>query len=211
MKNYVTYSLLAIAVILIIFITQAGSLLQDEKITAFNASLVYEGQGDYKKATDELLKVYEKNKSNYLFNVRLGWLYYETKDYSNSKKYYQEAIKINQTSIEALTGITLPLAALKEWNEVQAAYENILKIDPNHYTANLRLGQIYLANASYANAKKYLETANHQYPAEYEPNLSLGWTYYYLGNTAKAKELLTNALMLSPNDSLATQGLKLVR
>jgi len=211
MKNYVTYSLLAIAVILIIFITQAGSLLQDEKITAFNASLVYEGKGDFKKAIDELQKVYEKNKSNYLFNVRLGWLYYETKDYSNSKKYYQEAININQSSIEAMTGITLPLAALKEWNEVQIMYENILKIDPNHYTANLRLGQIYLESGSYANAKKYLETANLQYPAEYEPNLSLGWTYYYLGNTAKAKELLTNALMLSPNDTLATQGLKLVK
>ncbi|MHC1736496.1 MAG: tetratricopeptide repeat protein [Ignavibacteriaceae bacterium] len=211
MKNYVTYGLLAITVILIIFITQAGSLLQDEKITAFNASLVYEGKGDLTKAIDELLKVYEKNKSNYLLNVRLGWLYYETKDYSNSKKYYQEAIKLNQSSIEAMTGITLSLSALKEWNEVQAVYENILKIDPNHYTANLRLGQIYLSNASYANAKKYLETANLQYPAEYEPNLSLGWTYYYLGNTAKAKELLTNALMLSPNDSLATQGLMLVK
>jgi len=211
MKNYVTYSLLAITVILIIFITQAGSLTQDEKVTAFNTSLIHEGNGDFNKAIDELLKVYEKNKGSYLFNVRLGWLYYETKDFLNSKKYYREAVKINPVSVEALIGITFPLAALNEWNEVQAAYENILKIDPNNFTANLRLGQIYLTNGSYANARKCLELANSLYPVEYEPNLSLGWTYYYLGNTAKAKELLTNALMLSPNDSLATQGLKLVK
>jgi hypothetical protein len=48
------------------------------------------------------------------------------------------------------------------------------------------------------------------YPAEYEPNLSLGWTYYYLGNKSRAKELLTNALMLSPNDKLAKEGLELL-
>ncbi|HOJ18701.1 MAG: DUF2225 domain-containing protein [Ignavibacteriales bacterium] len=211
MKNYVTFSLMAIALILIIFITQAGSLLQDEKITSFNASLVYEGKGEYKLAIDELNKIYDKYKNNYLFNVRLGWLYYNVKDYKKSKEYYKEAIKINPQSIEAMTGFTMPLSALGDWNEVQATYENILKIDQNNYTANLRLGQIYLANGSYANAKKYLETANRLFPAEYEPNLSLGWTYYYLGNTASAKELLTNALMLSPNDSLALQGLKLVK
>ncbi|MBZ0199561.1 MAG: tetratricopeptide repeat protein, partial [Ignavibacteriaceae bacterium] len=57
----------------------------------------------------------------------------------------------------------------------------------------------------------YLERVYKLYPGEYEPNLSLGYTYYYLGNNQKAKELLTKALMLSPNDSLAAAGLKLVK
>jgi len=90
-------------------------------------------------------------------------------------------------------------------------YGEIIKLDFNNYTANLRLGQILLNSSDFPNAKTFLEKVYNLYPGEYEPNLSLGYTYYYLGNILKAKMLLTNALMLSPNDSLATAGLKLVK
>ena len=80
-----------------------------------------------------------------------------------------------------------------------------------NYSANLRLGQIYLQNSDYNNAKKYLEIAYNSFPSYYEPNLSLGWNYYYLGYKDKAKTLLTQALMLNEGDSLATAGLNLIR
>lgn len=211
MKKYVSLSLLAISIIVLIFIAKAGSLSQDEKVTAFNNSLIFEKKAEYTKAINELVQIYEKNKDNYLFNMRLGWLYYIINDYPSSKKYYQIAVKIGKDNVESLLGLVYPLAALGEWTEVQVLYEKILKIDPQNYTANLRLGQIYLNSGSYTLARKYLETANSQYPAEYEPNLSLGWTCYYLGDTKRAKELLTNVLMLSPNDSLALQGLRIIK
>ncbi len=61
------------------------------------------------------------------------------------------------------------------------------------------------------NAKKYLEVAYKHYSSCYEPNLSLGYTYYYLGDQENAKKLLTQALMLNENDSLAVQGLELLK
>ena len=211
MKNFVFISLAVIFVIVIVFVTSALSPKQDEKITAFSNSLKLEEKGDYKKAAEELIKVLEENKSDYLINVRLGWLYYNLKDNITSKKYYLEAVKIKSNSVEPLLGLTYPLAALNEWKEVNTTYTKILKIDPNNFTANLRLGQIYLTNGDYANAKKFLEKAYELYPAEFEPNLSLGWTYYYLGNKAKAKELFTAALMLNCDNKLALEGMQLVK
>jgi tetratricopeptide (TPR) repeat protein len=202
----------ATALFLIYFGTQAITMPRDEKITVFNLSLNDETKGNYTEAANKLMKIYDKNKDNYLINLRLGWLNYLKGSQDQSKKYYRIAINLSkQKVVEPYLGLTLPLAALEEWDEVRNTYQTILKLDPGSYIANLRLGQIYLNAADYNNARNYLEKAFNVYPSEYEVNLSLGWTYYYLGNRQKAKELLTSALMLNPNDSLAEQGYNLVK
>jgi len=198
------------AVLIVYFGTNALTAPQDEKIGAFSASINDEVNGNYTEAINKLLKIYDANKQNYLINLRLGWLHYLKESYDISKKYYKSAVSLTgEKSVEPYLGLTLPLAALEEWEEVQNIYNKILTIDPNNYTANLRLGQIYLNNKDYQNAKKYLEKAYKNYRAEFDVNLSLGWTYYYFGDKQKAKELFTNALMLNSKDALASQGYEL--
>jgi tetratricopeptide (TPR) repeat protein len=211
MKKFLLPSFIVLIIIISFFTIQVLSQRPDTKISVFNSSISLEEKGDYKAAIDEIVKVYNDHKDNFLFNLRLGWLYYNLKDYQNSKKFYTLAIEINKNSIEANIGITYPLAALNDWSNVQKQYSEVLKLDPNNYTANLRLGQIFLNKMEYNTAKKHLEKVQSAFTSYYEPNLSLGYTYYYLGNNKKAEELFINALMLSPNDSLATAGLKLVK
>jgi tetratricopeptide (TPR) repeat protein len=212
MQKVYTILFIAAAVFMIYFGTKALTAPQDEKITAFNASLNEEDKGNYNEAINKLMKIYDKNKDNYLINLRLGWLNYQKGSQDLSKKYYRTAVSLTkERSIEPYLGLTLPLAALEEWDEVRNTYTKILKIDPNNYSANLRLGQIYLQNTDYNNARNYLEKAFTAFGSEFEVNLSLGWTYYYLGNRVKAKEHLTTALMLNPKDSLAEQGYNLVK
>ncbi|MBX2991681.1 MAG: tetratricopeptide repeat protein [Bacteroidetes bacterium] len=211
MKHFTLLSVLLAAIIIAVL---AGAVLSQNKgkVEAFHQSLKFETTGDYQKAVRSLLDVYKENKNDYLINIRLGWLYYSLMNYEESNKYYTQANTIaNNKSIEALLGRTLPLSALNDWENVQATYRAILKLDPMHFTANLRLGQILLNNGEYDEARRHLEKVHTGYPAEYEPNLSLGWTYYYLGDRQKARMLLTNALMLSPGDTLALQGLNLVK
>ncbi len=211
MKKYVSISIILSTIILLFFVIKINSKTPDEKVKSFNESVKHETSGNLDKAIESIKSIYSSNKDNYLINLRLGWLYYQKKDYSKSKEYYSEAIEINPKSIEAKLGLTLPLSAKNEWDKIKELYFDILKIDAMDYTANLRLGQIYLQNADYNNAKKYLEIAYHSFPSYYEPNLSLGWTYYYLSNKDKAKLLLTQALMLNEGDKLATEGLNLIR
>lgn len=210
MKKFVFISTAFSIVILIFFAVKLNSKTPDEKVKAFNESIKLESDGKIDKAIEPLLKIYNTAKENYLINLRLGWLYYQKKDYPRSKDYYSEAIRLNPKSIDAKLGLTLPLSALNEWNKVKELYLDILKTNAMDYTANLRLGQIYLQNGDYNNAKKHLEIAYNTFPSYYEPNLSLGWTYYYLGIRDKAKILLTQALMLSEGDKLASEGLKLL-
>jgi len=210
-KKYVAITSVIVVVIISVFAVNILSQNNDTKVEAFNKSLNFENEKNYKKALEILTSSYEENKNDYLFNMRLGWLYYLNKNYANSIKYYSAAKNLRQSSVEPLLGLTLPYAAEEKWSEVEAQYENILRLDKNNYTANLRLGQIYLNNKDYQNAKKYLETVYTLYPGEYEPNLSLGWTYYYLGDKVKANGLLTNAIMLSPDDKLAKEGLDLIK
>lgn len=211
MKKYMIISVVLISAIFIFLSVTVNSQVGDDKVKSFNESIRFENEGKYDQAISPLTKIYSANKEDHLINIRLGWLYYQKKDYTKSKEYYRNSITLNTSSIEAKLGLTLPLSALNEWDEIKKIYFEIINIDSKNYTANLRLGQIYLANADYMNAKKYLEVAYKHYSTSYEPNLSLGYTYFYLGDKTNAKKLLTQALMLKENDSLALEGLKLVK
>ncbi len=180
----------------------------DLKLKAFTNSIQDESLENYEKAIEGLTSVYAELKTDYLTNLRLGWLYYSTKDYETSVKYYREAVRISGRSTEALLGLTYPYSGLEMWEEIKVIYEEILEKDKYNYTANLRLGQIFLNTTNYSNAKVYLEKNINNYPSDYETNLYLGWTYYYLGNKSKARELFVNALISKPNDASALEGLK---
>lgn len=212
MKKFVFVSLILAGAIILFLVSSVSSQKIDDSVKNFHLSLTEEANGNYYEAINKLLLFYEENKTNYLYNLRLGWLYYNIANYDASINYYSKAVEIkNKKSIEPYLGLTLSYSATEKWNDVENIYKHILTIDSKNFTANLRLGQIYLARAEYEKGKNYLETAQLLYPSEFEPNLSLGWTYYYLGNFPKAKELLTYALMLSPDNELAMEGLKLVK
>ncbi|MGE5436429.1 MAG: tetratricopeptide repeat protein [Syntrophothermus sp.] len=193
-----------------LFPTKPLTIQEEKKVAAYNQSINFEQKKDLDNAIKQMLSIYDKE--DYLINLRLGWLQYNNHKYEESVNYYSNSLRISDNkSIEAYLGLTLPLASLNNWDKVKDAYIKILKIDGFNYTANLRLGQIYLNSLNYNNARKHLEIVKENYPSDYEANLSLGWTYYYLGDNTLAKQCLTNALLLSPNDSLALSGLNLIK
>ncbi len=196
----------------IIFTTKVFSQEGEERVSAFHKSLELAYEGDYSSAISELTKVYNKFGKDYLINLRLGYLYYLNKDYDKSISYYQKAIELtNNNSIEPMLGLTLPLAAKEKWNDVEKIYIKILNIDPKNYTANLRLGQIYFNRREYSKAENFLSKVLESFTSDYEANLYLGWTYFYLNKKSEAKEKFIRALMVSPKDKSALEGLNLVK
>lgn len=213
MKRLIYYfSIVVILVSTIILTNVVFSQQKDEKISAFNTSINEATKGNYQKAIDVLLNIYKNNENDYLINLRLGYLYYLQKKYDKSIEYYKKAIQLtNEKSIEPFLGLTLPLASQEKWSEVEKAYQKILSIDPNNYTANLRLGQIYFNRKDYSKAENYLKKIYNFYPSDYEANLYLGWTYFYLNKKSDAKFHFVNTLMVSENDKSALEGMKLVK
>lgn len=176
---------------------------------AFTNSYAYEKNKEYFKAITEILAVYDE--TSYETNIRLGWLYYENGSYTTSAQYYAKAIVLMPYSVEARLGYVLPEKALGNSDLVKAAYEAILKIDPQNSYANYNLGLIYYNNKDYQTAYTYLEKDANMYPFDYDITLLYAWTNYQLGKLREAKILFTKVLLISPGDSSATEGLSLIK
>jgi len=177
--------------------------------TAFSTSYTYENKGEHSKAIESLKKVYDE--SSYEINLRLGWLNYQLGLFTESIAYYNKAISLMPLSIEARLGFVLPASSQGNWEQVITRYNEILKLDPNHYTVNYRMGMIFYGRKDYQTAFRYFERIANLYPFDYDALLMLGWTNFQLGKLREAKVLFQKALLNRPDDASAKEGLSLIK
>lgn len=182
---------------------------QTNRYSTFAKSYEYENASNYAAAIKEVKTVYDAN--DYFCNIRLGWLNYLSKNYTESIKYYDKAISLKPYSIEARLGCIKPLSALENWEQVKAHYLQILKIDPQNTTANYWLGVICYNRKEYAQASNLFGKVVNLYPLDYESVIMLAWTKLNLGKTTDAKVLFNYAITIRPNDSSALSGLKMIK
>jgi len=177
--------------------------------SVFVKSYESEKSGNYVAAITTMKTIYKAD--SYIVNLRLGWLSYLAKQYSESIKYYDLAIALKPYAIEARFGCVKPLSAIESWDKVKSHYDQILKIDPQNTVANYWLGVILYNRKEYANATKLFEKVVNLYPLDYDSVIMLAWSKLNIGKTADAKVLFNHALILRPNDSSALSGLKLIK
>lgn len=189
-----------------ILITNIAFSQSNQRQTAFSKSYEFEKNANYSAAIKEVKAVYDAN--DYFSNIRLGWLHYLGKNYTESIKYYDKAITQKPYAIEARFGCVKPLSAIESWEKVKAHYLQILKIDPQNTTANYWLGVIYYNQKNYITANKLFEKVVNLYPLDYDSVIMLAWTKLFIGKSADAKVLFNHALTIRPNDNSALAGLK---
>ena len=175
----------------------------------FSDSYTQEYYKKYPEAIAALAKVY--NDDSYELNLRLGWLNYLNKNYTQSQSYYQKATTLKPYSIEAKLGLVKPLSILESWDKVLQQYEDILKIDAQNYTANYWAGNIYYNRKKYEAAAKLFEKLVNLYPFDYDANHMLAWSYLNMGKNNDAKLLFQVALLIKPADASATAGLAKIK
>ena len=196
-------------VIAAVLICNTAAAQSDAKIQeAFSESYQAELTGNYTTSISSLKTVYTAD--SYPVNVRLGWLYLLSKQYTESVSYYDKAIKLKPYAIEAKFGMIKALNALESWDKVKEQYEAILKIDDQNTTALYWLGVLLYNRKDFDNAAKNFEKIVNLYPMDYGSVIMLAWTKLYQGKKADAKVLFNHALMLSPNDNSAISGLNQV-
>jgi tetratricopeptide (TPR) repeat protein len=200
-------SLLAVLLILIAF----GLKAQNEKQLqqSFSDSYVAETNGEYSKAIEGLRKYYRED--SYALNIRLGWLTYMNGSFVESAAYYSKAIQLMPMSIEARLGIALPASAQGNWDQVIMHYNEILRIDPNHYTTNYRMGNIYYYREDYKAASKYFERIANLYPFDYDAVHMFAWVNLQMGKSTEARALFNKALLIRPKDESCIEGLNLIK
>ncbi len=178
---------------------------QSSSELAFSKSYSFEYDTQYAKAIEAMTAL---NSDAYEVSLRLGWLYYLSKDYLKSETFYKKAIASEPSSVEARFGIVLPLAALGNWNAVLGHYLDILKIDPNNSIANYRTGYIYYSRKDYANAMIYTGKVIKMYPFDYDSNLLAGKVMMAQAKNAEAKKYFNKAIEYNPQSEEAKAALK---
>lgn len=199
----------ALLISTILFSTIMICQTQTDWQKAFYKSYDYEKTGSYSNSISELKRVYVSN--DYFVNLRLGWLYYLAKNYTESLRYYQNAIKLKPNSIEAKFGCVKPLSAMENWDKVKDQYIQILRIDPKNTVASYWLGVIYYNRKLYQEAEKLFLKIYELYPLDYDSVIMLAWTKLQMGKSAEAKKYFNHALTLKPNDNAALSGLKSIK
>ena len=192
-------------IILALVICCFSSKAQQTSESAFAKSYSFEYETQYAKAITALSELHIES---YQINLRLGWLYYLSKDYIKSEQYYRKAVASEPASIEARFGLVLPLSTLGNWNNVLSVYLEITKLDANNSIANYRLASIYYTRKDYANAAQYVSKVLKLYPFDYDSNLLTGKILMAQAKNAEAKKYFTKALEYNPQSEEAKAAIK---
>ncbi|MBV6478762.1 MAG: hypothetical protein HGGPFJEG_01519 [Ignavibacteria bacterium] len=194
---------------IILFTCSIASGQSSKMLEAFTKSYEYEANADYVNAISVMESVYEQD--SYELNIRLGWLSYKAGDYQKSLDYYGKSINLMPYSIEPKLGYNLPASALKNWDDVASKYKSILEIDPQNTFVLYQLGNIYYERKDFANAYANFEKVVNLYPFDFDSVLMFAWTNYQMGKLREAKVLFGKALLISPSNQSANEGMNLVK
>jgi len=180
---------------------QSNAVLQK----AFHNSYTDELNKNYTAAINDISPYYTDN--SYEINIRLGWLHYLNQNYNASKNYYQKAVTLKPSSIEAKFGFVKPLSFLQNWDKVLEQYMAILKIDPQNTQASYWAGIIYYNRKQYDVSSRLFKMVATLYPYDYDGNHMLGWSLLMDGKKDEAKGYFEKALIIKPGDDSSVDGL----
>ncbi|MBI4766429.1 MAG: tetratricopeptide repeat protein [Deltaproteobacteria bacterium] len=185
---------------------EEGPALNKDYQKSFQTSYAMGLNNKYDEAIAPLLKLYRKYPSDYIVNVRLGYLYYLKGDFKVSVDYYEKGVHIQPKAVEPYQGILLPLMGRKDYKESIKWGQRALKIDPLNYTVLSTVAYACYLNEDYKNATLYYLRLTELYPADVTMRVGLGWSYLKTGDKIKARKEFIQVLNLSPTNQLAFTG-----
>ena len=202
-------TLFRIAILLSILIPYSLYSQDAEKqIETFRESYALENTGELQKSIEVLRTIYDEK--SYEINLRLGWLTYLSGSFIESTSYYNRAISLMPYAIEPRLGAVYPLSAMGNWDQVIDHYKKILATDPQNSLVNYRMGVIYYNREEYKTSHQYLEKVVNLYPFDIDGLVMLAWCKYRLKQFREAKILFQRALMHTPGNASAREGLSLL-
>jgi len=176
-------------------ITPVTSFASDDSWTR---SYSLETAGKYNDAAKTIEKILKQIPDNEFAELRSGWLYYLSGNYSRSISHYQTSLKLNQSSIEARLGLTLPLIAQGRWQEAATQSNKVISISKWNYYAHIRLMTCEEALKQWNDLIRHAQAVHNHYPADATVLVYLARAYKQTGNTAKAKQAYQEVLVRIP-------------
>jgi tetratricopeptide (TPR) repeat protein len=179
---------------------------EDERAAAFRKAAEQERLQQYAAAA-QLLQVLPRSASDYLLDLRLGWLHYLAGNHASAIWYYEHAQVGTPRAIEPRVALLLPLLAQQRYAEVEQHARIVLAVVPDHYLTSLRLAFAYRMQGKHDQAAALNVRMLELYPSDADFLLEQALTRTAQGRPDEARRLYRDILLLVPDHALATQGL----
>ena len=176
----------------------AGRSAQDRAVSyLLGMALIAEGRmGDAQAAIDRVLRDDAPEAQ-----VFLAMMYLRDSDCAKAEPLIRRALDANPKLPLAnfLNGQCLMDDKRSVWNGASEGFKAELAVDPNHFEANLYLGDLLREGGRHEEALPYLERARRLRADNLGAQFSLGAAYVALGRTAEALPLLEAVAKAAPD------------
>jgi len=179
-----------------------------EILECYTTSHSHERTQNYDDAISALAPLRRNNARDYTLNLRLGWLYYLSGNYANSRQYYQRAAVVSRSSVETRLGYMLPLLAQERYEEVESVARQVINIDYANYYANLRLAYALRLQKKHDQAEKVLDQMLLLYPSDVSFLTELGLVKEAQNEPQAARQIFYDVLTLYPDNATARYRLE---
>ncbi len=153
--------------LLLLLSLNAYAQMDTESINkAYQQSYQYEKTQNYTDAIKAISVVAMHYPKAYTPNLRMGYLYYKSGHYANAIKHYEIAHQALKEAITPLLGMMSVNISTQNYDEVERAGFQILKVDLYNYYANLKLGYVFLQQKKLKAAEKTILKMLAKYPED---------------------------------------------
>jgi len=184
----------SILILNMIFVSSNAASTDD----AWMRSYTLEAAGKYTAAAESIEKFLKETPPNEFAELRSGWLYYLSGNYSRSITHYKTAIKINKKSIDAMLGMSLPLMAQARWREAALQINSVINISRFNYIAHTRLMSCEENLKQWDKLQKHAEEIIQYYPSDATILVYLARAYSHNSNNINAKKTYQQVLLRYP-------------
>jgi len=156
----------------------------------------------------ENLKTFPKDARNF---VRLGLIQSQKKEtMTQAAANLNAAVKLVDNDADVWLALAKVNSNLNRTNEELAAYRRYVQLNPQDFSANRRMGEIFHSRKQFQDAITNLEIFLATTPNDVEVILMLADAYEGTNRQAKAAEFLTKAKTLKPDDPKIRERLYLM-
>jgi tetratricopeptide (TPR) repeat protein len=166
-----------------------------------------EYQGKYSEALALLEQLTAENPKEYFFALRAGYVAYLAGKYTRSLEHYQNALLLKADALEPRLGKLMPLLALGQYKQAEIEAQAILRSDPRHYTARLKLAYALYLDGSFTKSEKHYAELAADYPSDATVLMGLGWAQIKQGKKAPARAAFERVKLMFPESKYADEGL----
>ena len=121
-------------------------------------------------------------------------------NYSAAKIEFTNALRLDKKSTEALLQLSLLAESEKDWRTFEAKLKQLLKRDPQHIDARLKLSRFYIGSGQIQLAKTHADYLINLAPENTDVSLVAAALNYKLEKPEEARALINSILAKSPNN-----------